>query len=80
MPEHPPIVTLPFPESEIDGETVEFTPTRDGITIPVIGTLEVHRDGLGISVCASYCLTENPPKRVVYWFDQREIDALKLRP
>jgi hypothetical protein len=27
---------MPLPESEIDGKTAEFTPTRDGITIPVI--------------------------------------------
>jgi hypothetical protein len=79
MSEHPPIVTLPLLESEIDGKTVEFTPGRDGITTPVIGTLKVHKDRLGISVSTSYCLTENPPSRVVYWFDQREIDALKLR-
>ena len=76
----PPIVVLPLPESEINGKTVEFRPLRDGINIPVIGTLEVSKDGRGTSVSTTYCLTENPPRRVVYWFDQQEIDSMKLNP
>jgi CheY-like chemotaxis protein len=76
MKHRPATVKLPLSPGEIDGQTVTFTPVRDGVDSEVSGVLEVIEDADGFNVNASYVISENPPRSHVYWFDQSEIDGI----
>src|SRR5205823_12002376 len=72
----PPTVLLPIPPEKIDGEPGTFKPVRDGIDLEVPGVMQVIEDANGFNVNASYIVSQNPPLRRVYWFDQAEMDAI----
>src|SRR4029453_11122829 len=76
MKNRPPTVKLPIPPEKIDGQTVTFSPVRDGINSEVSGVMQVIKDADGFNVNASYIVSQNPPLSRVYWFDQSEIDAI----
>ena len=75
----PPMVKLPLPPEQIDGQTVMFKPVRDGMDAEVSGVIQVIEEAGGFSVNASYVTRQDPPLSRIYWFDQSEIDAI-VRP
>jgi two-component system, OmpR family, response regulator len=79
MSYRPPMVKLPLRPEQIDGQTVTFKPTRDGMDAEVSGVIQVIEEEDGFSVNASYVTGQDPPRSHVYWFDQAEIDAI-VRP